>query len=99
VKFVFYGTLPEAYMVRDLLREHGIEAEVANEMIAGARGEAPLDLSTTPAVWIADEGRAEEAKEILEAMRRPSDAEPWTCACGEVLEGSFTSCWKCGAER
>jgi hypothetical protein len=97
---VFYGTLPEAYLARDILRAHGIAAEVANEMLAGARGELPLDLSTTPAVWIADESRAEEAKAILEAMRQPSDAAPWTCAsCGEVLGGSFTACWKCGAER
>jgi hypothetical protein len=23
----------------------------------------------------------------------------WKCQCGEILEGQFSACWHCGAER
>ena len=100
MKVVFYGNLPQAYLVRDLLRENGIAAEVANELLAGVRGEVPWDLSTSPAVWIADESRAEEAKSIIEATQQEHDTGSFTCAsCGESVPLSFTACWNCGKER
>jgi hypothetical protein len=42
------------------------------------------------------------ALELCAAWQQPPPAsqQPWSCPrCGEQLEGQFTSCWKCGADR
>jgi hypothetical protein len=96
VKVVFHGNLGEAHRVRDVLRENGIAAEVKNEILASA---VPIDVLWQPEVWIADDSRAAEAEAIVEAIRG-GNGEPFTCAsCGESVPGSFSACWKCGAER
>jgi len=90
----------EAHRIRGLLEAHGIAAEVSNEILAGARGELPLDLSTMPVVWIAEDARAEEARRIVEDHAQVVTGPPWRCrSCGELLDAAFTSCWSCGAER
>jgi len=90
----------EAHRIRGLLEAHGIAAEVSNELLAGARGELPLDLSTIPTVWIAEDARAEEARRIIEDHAQAVTGPPWRCrSCGELLDAAFTSCWNCGAER
>ena len=100
MKVVFHGNLVEAHRVRDVLREQGIAAEVESEMLDMLLGAAPIDLSTKRAVWIADESRAADAEAIIAGMRGGDGEEPFTCAsCGESVPGSFTACWKCGAER
>ena len=100
MKTVFYAELlAEAFYVRDLLRQHGIMAEVGNETISQIRGE-PLDLSTKPSVWIADESRVAEAEEIISNRKPHAVEEEWTCAsCGNPNPGTFTACWSCQTER
>jgi hypothetical protein len=55
-----------------------------------------------PEVWIVEDSdfaRACELRDAVTKLREVSEAA-WTCAsCGEQLEGQFSSCWKCGANR
>lgn len=93
----------EAELVRGILESAGIAAEVRGTDLWMARGEVPVTADTAPAVWIEDEGRAEEAAALLAALnkdRPPVQGAGWTCPkCGEASEPPFTECWKCGAER
>jgi len=97
--FVTYH-LPEAHRIRDLLREHGIAAEVSNETLIGAWGEVPMDITTLPTVWIPDESRAAEADALVKELLKPATGDPWTCPrCGETNGAAFTACPTCGGER
>ncbi len=98
---VVYRTenLAMAYLVRDLLGQHGIAAEVGNESLAQLWGGAQHPASTLPMVWIADEARAQEAKALIRDCRQLPGAS-WICpSCSEPCDGVFTECWNCGAER
>jgi hypothetical protein len=58
----------------------------------------------TGSVWVErdDHQRAREiaAQPIVDEAEDQVDHSQWVCAsCGERVEGQFTSCWKCGAER
>ena len=101
MKNVFFTeSVGDAHRVCVALNEAGIAADVANELLATARGELPMGLATMPTVWIADEARAGEAQEIIRNLHEPSTASAWTCPkCDESLDGAFTACWNCGAER
>ncbi len=106
MKKVFVAQNPmEAQFVRGLLESHGIEAKVRGEALWGARGGAPLTPDTLPTVWVIDDSRVAEARQVLRDYRgsKPSSgADPgsWKCAsCGEECEHQFTECWRCGASR
>jgi len=78
------------------LREDGIDALVQREFLAAAAGELPPD-QCLPEVWVADDGQWELAGRLLDALRdRPQ--RRWHCqGCGELVEGGFEQCWRCGA--
>ena len=85
--------------VRALLEADGIQCVFRNETLAGAMGELPMN-ECWPEVWIVNDTDAAGAGKIVAALNsEPAPGEPWTCACGEVLEVQFTSCWNCGRER
>jgi len=86
---------------RVALESAGIRCVVRNEMIAGVVGEVPFT-ECTPEIWIVDDDRFREAKQIVAALNRaPATAGPaWTCpGCDEIIEGQFDSCWRCGRQR
>lgn len=90
-------------MARDILVQHEIGCTIRNERVAGAAGEVPWT-EVWPELWVADERQADAARALLEPFEGDLDplrAPPsWTCAvCGESVEGQFTDCWACGAER
>ena len=103
---VFVGQTPfHAHFVRGLLETAGIDAEVRNELLYGARGELPVTEDMLPSVWV-DEGA--DLPAAIELVRRYESGEgprvapgsSWTCpSCGECLEGQFTSCWQCGESK
>ena len=92
----------EAHLIRGFLNSHGISAEVRGEFLTSGWGELPVDVCS---VWITDDAQFEAANELLVAFLKGSYArkfsgETWFCPqCGERLEGQFTQCWKCGANR
>lgn len=97
---VFQGTtVVEAAHVRNVLESAGVAAELRNDQLWSALGEIPV-IEAWPQVWVVDLADVERARAILRDLERGPAAPSWTCtACGEWLEGQFTSCWQCGHER
>ena len=94
----------EAHLVKGILEQYGISCEIRGEALWGARGQLPLTSETLPSIWIADDGKFDEAQELIEQFKNKTlavkDGTSWKCPeCGEEVEGQFTDCWKCGAGR
>jgi hypothetical protein len=80
----------------DMLRQAGIDASVQRAYASSIAGEIPPD-QALPEVWIADDGELDAARVLLQALRHPPFRR-WVCAgCGELIEGAFDQCWRCGA--
>ena len=80
----------------DMLRGAGFDISVQRAFASGIAGEIPPD-QALPEVWIADDDRLEAARTLLDQLRHPPFRR-WVCThCGELIEGAFTQCWKCGA--
>lgn len=86
----------DAHLVRDLLREAGIEAEVLGSMLVGGVGELPADAK--PSVWIADADLYDWARQLITRHERQSaEGADWQCPnCGETNASTFEICWSCG---
>ena len=94
----------EAHLVKGILEQYGISCEIRGEALWGARGQLPLTSETLPSIWIADDGKFDEAQELIEQFKNKTlavnDGTSWKCPeCGEEVEGQFTDCWKYGAGR
>ena len=91
--------LIEATHLRNVLDAAGMPAFLRNENLMRVAGEVPFD-QAWPEVWIADDTQLDEARDLIREIRRPQYAPSWTCGqCNEWLEGQFSACWNCGAER
>ena len=86
--------------LRNALEEQGIHCVLRNEYLLGGAGDLP-PTEIWPELWLTDERDLEPARRLLEALTTaPPDASDWRCrGCGERLEGQFSHCWRCGAER
>jgi hypothetical protein len=94
----------EAHLVKGILEQYGISCEIRGEALWIARGQLPLTSETLPTIWIIDDNRYEEATELTERFKNGTLTENtganWKCPeCGEEVEGQFTECWQCGANR
>ena len=78
----------------DTLRQAGFDASVQRYFLGAAAGELPPD-QCLPEVWIADDSQEAAALALLGELRSLPQRR-WTCACGELVEGGFESCWNCG---
>jgi len=83
-----------AAMWVDTLREAGIAASVERQFLSGAAGQLPPD-QCLPEIWIAHEEQEAAARTLLQQLQTLPQRR-WHCACGEIVEGGFESCWKCG---
>jgi hypothetical protein len=88
--------LPEAYLVRGLLANAGIEARVFNEYAQGAMGELPPAV-IHPEVWLEDDRDLDRARRVLEGYAQGhAAAGSRTCpGCGEENPAGFEVCWHC----
>jgi len=78
-----------------VLREDGVEATVQREYLGAAAGQLPPD-QCLPEVWIEDDAQFAQAERLLhDWQNRPQHR--WQCSCGELVEGGFEACWRCGA--
>ncbi len=86
--------------LRRALEDHGIGCTVRNEYLLGAAGDLPPN-ECWPELWITDERDQEPAERLLRVLTQSfEDTPPWQCpGCGERIEGQFSHCWNCGAER
>jgi len=82
---------------RSVLEEHGINCWIKNEYLSAGAGEIP-PIECWPQLCVEDDAFLEAQRIVDEALTVKVTA-PWTCACGEELEGQFTECWKCGSSR
>lgn len=81
----------------DMLRHAGIDASVQRAYASGIAGEIPPD-QALPEVWIADDDQLDAARALLHELRH-LPFRRWVCRnCGELIEGAFTQCWRCGAQ-
>ena len=80
----------------DLLCHAGIPTTVLRQYASSIAGEVPPD-QTLPELWVEDEHQFEKARVLLHELRNPVSWR-WVCeGCGELIEGPFEECWKCGA--
>jgi hypothetical protein len=92
----------EAQLLQDLLARHRIEARVFGDYLSGAAGELPVDIY--PSVWVLEDRELPRAQGLLEDWlrehQRRAEASAWVCrGCGELVDGSFDLCWRCGTEH
>lgn len=78
----------------DTLREAGIAASVQRQFLSSVAGEIPPD-QCLPEVWVTHDEQEGAARALLEELRNLPQRR-WICACGELVEGGFESCWSCG---
>jgi hypothetical protein len=78
----------------DTLAEAGIPTSVQRQFLSGAAGELPPD-QCLPELWLVHEEQEAAAKALLRELRELPQRR-WLCACGELVEGGFESCWNCG---
>ena len=92
---------PFAILLRERLAAEGIVCLVRNDELSTALGEIPF-IECYPELWVVDDEVYPRARLLLEQWLAEVTfvQENWCCAeCGEILEGQFESCWKCGKER
>ena len=87
---------PVAHLVRHALEGDGIAAEVRGEARAAFVGEIP-PIEAWVEVWVDDADAARAAPTVATFTSDDATPDAWTCACGETLDGSFGTCWSCGA--
>lgn len=89
-------TLLDAQLVVDALSSVGITCRILNANAAGALGEVPF-LQAQPEVWVEDDARENQAREILTDFLNTKPGAEMICPqCGEHNPGNFLSCWQCG---
>ena len=91
---------PLAGLLRERLAQEGIACLVRNDDLISVMGEIPL-AECYPELWVIDDETWPRARLLLTAwLEEAAQLPPWTChGCGEVLEGQFNSCWKCGTGK
>ena len=79
----------------DALEREGIETSLQRTFLTGGAGDLPPD-QCLPEIWLTDPSQRDRAHELLHAMQNIPQRR-WECVCGELVEGGFEQCWKCGA--
>lgn len=92
--------LHEVHHLKNLLEAEGIRCRITNELLSRLAGEIPFT-ECAPQLWLLHEGDLDRARQVVRDFgRAAAAAPPWQCpACGESLEGQFSTCWQCGALR
>ena len=91
--------LVEATHLQNVLHAAGIRTFLRNEYAIQGAGEIPFD-QTWPELWVENDGQQAAALAILDDLRRAPRGPAWACvSCDEQLDGQFSHCWRCGAER
>jgi hypothetical protein len=90
------GNLPEAYLVRDLLRQAGVAVHVFNEHAMAALGEVPGP-AACPQIWIAQLHQEQHARAVIDAYEanRGTGVAQACLSCGESNPAGFEICWNC----
>ncbi len=86
--------------VRNLLEAADIGVRMKNEFLGGGAGELP-PTEAWPELWVKERDFAAAQDLLDDFLHGSEDAPPdWLCpACGERIEGQFSTCWRCGGEK
>ena len=88
--------LIDAKIVSDILESQSIESTLLNTNLSGAVGEIPFT-QVFPEVWITDDEKYNDAKNIISDYGEESSKEEYVCSyCNEDVPSNFSSCWNCG---
>lgn len=79
----------------DALTNEGIDSSVERAYLVGLAGGLPPD-QCLPEVWIHHDMQEARARELLYHLQHVPQ-QRWFCTCGELVEGGFEQCWRCGA--
>ena len=96
MKFLFSAKIEDVDIIKGMLAEEGIACEVTND------NNPYPGVVFDPKLWVVNDADFARASAVVQAFRKSpmTTLGPWTCpACGEQLEGQFSSCWKCGVTR
>ena len=84
------------YNLKNVLQAEGIETRVVNEFAAGGAGDLAT-FDTWPELWLEDETREAEARQLIASILDGNGSRDWFCRnCQEQNAGSFQLCWNCG---
>jgi hypothetical protein len=78
----------------EALSQAGIAATVQRYYLGAAAGELPPD-QCLPEVWVIHDEQEEQALVLLRDLSHVPQRR-WVCRCGELIEGGFEQCWRCG---
>jgi hypothetical protein len=94
----------QARLIKNALREAGIEAVLENDLLQGARGDLPIGWATAPRILV-EQGGVEAARAIIEPYDTAAVAEPEEdaaediprcLACGGPMPEDQERCPACG---
>ncbi|MCA9267697.1 MAG: DUF2007 domain-containing protein [Planctomycetales bacterium] len=96
------GHIEEAYLVRELLADAGIDAVIENEALQGAVGELPFGPATSPRLRVATENaaKARDVVRMFEHQQRMKRGQPEPAApppAGSPTD--WPECPDCGRRR
>ena len=101
IKLYVSQSLVDVESRKEVLEQAGILCTVKNQQGSSLAGEVPF-AEVFPELWVIHDEDYPKAKDILENWdKEPASIKSdWRCSqCGEIHEGEFTTCWKCGQER
>ncbi len=82
--------------VQGVLESAGLACTLRNQFLSGGIGELP-PTDCWPEVWLIHDHAEAQARAILaELLAEDAASAPWTCRCGETIDGQFGRCWHCG---
>ena len=91
---------PFATLLKERFATEGIVCLVRNDELSTALGEIPF-VECYPELWVVDNEVWPRARLLLDKWLAEAEVrqDSWLCSCGEMLEGQFEMCWKCGREK
>ena len=105
VKLYVGKSTVDAHLLKETLLHAGSPATVLGAALNYASGVMPGAFDTSPSVWVGQldlDHATQIAHEFSVIQKEPPHIEKsaWTCSeCNETIEGQFSTCWLCGADR
>ncbi len=89
---------PDVRVVESALIAAGVDCRVVGQYLAGAIGEIPAGIASSPSIWVAS-SQVEAAREVIRDLEMP-DAPfripTWQCPnCDSEVDSGFDTCWNC----
>ena len=99
IKVFTADNIVEVGLMRSLLEQHDILAELRNHHTSSLMGEVPYT-SIWPELWV-DQAHFEQAKKLISELKmQDAEGPDWSCnSCNQLSPANFELCWQCGDYR